>query len=247
MHLFLVRDSTLDAFAHVHPLTVDSATFETHLPPLPPGRYRLYADIVHESGFAETLTGSVAVTATGESWRPSDPDDAWLATLGKGERGRGKGETVRLEDGSTMTWDVWGPVTVEREAPLSFAVRAPDGTPAALEPYMGMAAHLMLTREDGAVFVHLHPSGTASLASQEAFLLRQPGDTTRGALGTRLTARERATPHAMPTTLTLAPAGVVSFPYAFPQTGRYRLWVQVKRLGRILTGSFVADVVSGPS
>jgi hypothetical protein len=156
------------------------------------------------------------------------------------------GETARLEDGSTMSWDASGTVAVEREAPLSFAVRAPDGEPAALEPYMGMAAHLVVTREDGAVFVHLHPSGTASLASQAAFLLRQPGDTTRGALGTRLTAREQAAPHAMPPTPGLAPSGVVSFPYAFPKTGRYRLWVQVKRNGRILTGGFVADVVPGP-
>jgi len=102
---------------------------------------------------------------------------------------------------------------------------------------MGMAGHAMLTRDDGAVFVHLHPAGSVSLAALETFQQRQPGDTIRGALGARLTrmqmgGRERGEVR----------ASAVAFPYAFPQPGRYRIWVQVKRNGRILTGVFDADV-----
>jgi len=236
VHLFLIRDSSLDAFAHLHPLPRDSGTFEARLPPLPAGRYRVYGDIVHESGFAETMSASVDVgTPTaigGRAWRPSDPDDAWT-------QGAGPEAAVRLSDGSTMTWERGaGPIVADRDASLRFEIRTPGGAPAALEAYMGMPGHLMLTRFDGAVFVHLHPAGTISLASQEAFLLRQPGDTLRGSLGRRLTAAERTMRPMRPT------PHVVSFPYAFPQPGPYRLWVQVKRNGRILTGVFDADVRS---
>src|SRR2546422_11408838 len=48
MHLFLVRDATLAAFAPLHPLPLDSTTLETSLPPLDPARDRAYADIEHE-------------------------------------------------------------------------------------------------------------------------------------------------------------------------------------------------------
>jgi hypothetical protein len=35
------------------------------------------------------------------------------------------------------------------------------------------------------------------------------------------------------------------FPYAFPRPGRYTVWVQVKRRGRVMTGSFPAEVGLG--
>src|SRR5690349_19946098 len=115
-----------------------------------------------------------------------------------------------------MTWERdEAPVVDDREEPLRFAVTDPGGRPDTLEPYMGMPGHLMLTRDDGAVFVHLHPVGTVSLASIETFALRQPGDIIRGQLGARLTALEkesgvhRQEPLPAPDSL--------SFHYAFPK------------------------------
>ena len=102
---------------------------------------------------------------------------------------------------------------------------------------MGMAGHLMLTRDDGAVFVHLHPLGTISWAAQQTFLLRGPADTVFGTVGRRLTEMERRG------AMTGESVGsTVSFPYAFPRPGKYRLWVQVQRAHRILTAAFDAEV-----
>ena len=238
VHLFLVREQDLGGFAHLHPLPRDSATFEASLPPLPAGRYRVYADIVHESGFAQTLVAMAEIASPATAWRPSDADDAWLAESRQPSAVGGQ-HVVRLADGSTMTWNRGdAPIVVDRDAPLRFLVQLPEGRPAPLEPYMGMAAHAMITRDDGAVFVHLHPAGTISLAAQQTFLLRQPGDTAPGALGKRLQMEMGSGG------MREVPSSSVSFPYAFPRPGHYRIWVQVKRAGRILTGAFDADVAS---
>lgn len=233
VHLFLVRDSSLTVFAHLHPVPVDSVTFETPLPSsVPAGPYRAYADVVHETGFAQTLTGTVTIEAAMLASRSGDPDDAvWTASRRIGA------DSAQLDDGSIMIWERRrSTLLTDSATSLRFRVVAKDGRPVVLEPYMGMAGHLMLTTPDGAVFVHLHPEGTISVASQRAFQERQPGDTVRGAL-----ARRMGEP-SMPAMASTASDSVVSFFYAFPKPGHYRLWVEVKHNQIVLTGAFDADV-----
>lgn len=221
MHLFLVRED-LGAMAHLHPVALDSNAFDTALPAVPPGRYRVYADIVHESGFARTLTDTVDLPPG--PGRQLDPDDAFWA------------EADATVGPAVITWASRGePLAAGRDAALRFVVHGRDGAPAVVEPYMGMAGHAVVTRDDGSVFAHLHPLGTISWASQMAFALRTPADSQWGTLGRRLTAARP--PHAMG-----VPGGVVTFPYVFPAPGRYRIWVQVKRNGRIFTAAFDATV-----
>ena len=235
MHLFLVRGD-LGTLAHLHPVMRDSSTFEAALPALAAGTYRLYADVVHESGFTQTLLDSVTVPAAVTMWRPSDPDDSWWQSRQPSAISRQ--QAVQLEDGAAMTWVTdSAPLVAGRDIELRFAVTGRDGRPAALEPYMGMMSHAVVTREDGSVFVHLHPAGTIAMASQLVYALRVPEDTVRGRLGARITAAGGQAMQMGP-----MPGGVVSFPYAFPQPGRYRIWVQVKRNGRVLTGWFDTEV-----
>jgi hypothetical protein len=75
------------------------------------------------------------------------------------------------------------------------------------------------------VFAHVHPFGTAPMAS----LALASGGT--------------ANPHAQHLTQAaeaLPPA--VSFPYGFPREGDYRLFVQVKRPTGVQTGTFDVHV-----
>ena len=233
IHVFMIREPDLLAFAHVHPSTTDSVSFPVALPSLPAGRYRVYGDIVHESGFIQTLVTRIDLSEpTRLTAKATDPDDAsWSALTAP------NGTSAQLEDGSVMTLER-GPSFVEgKDASLRFSVVGPDGKPLALEPYIGMAGHAVVTRDDGTVFVHLHPSGTISMASQMAFVMRQPGDSVAGRLGQRIKVSEALHP-----VTSIPENGAISFPYAFPKPGKYHMWVQVKHAGRILTGAFVFEV-----
>lgn len=249
MHLFVVAEDAR-AFAHLHPVTTDSVRFTTPLPPLPPGRYRVFGDIVHESGMAQTLVSSVetrGVLRHGEYWIwRGDPDAAWAV-----RDSLPSGTTNVLEDGSRITWvRPASPLVARTQASLEFTITAPNGAPAELEPYMGMPGHAVVVRDDGAVFIHLHPQGTISTAAQMSFEMREPGDTIAGRLAQRLAgdmgssgAHAGMRPNPALTDSAAAPTGTVSFPYAFPEAGTYHLWVQAKVGGRVLTGVFTTTVV----
>ena len=252
MHLFLVREPSLDAFAHLHPVKLSKQSFEVLLPPLPPGQYRAYADVTYESGYADTLVAAFDLSAASAENqdampRTTDPDDSWLVGPAPG-LGSGDGErTVSLANDCTVTWLRSGPPTVNDETNLRFAVRDAAGNPAKLEPYMGMLGHAAVRRENGSVFAHIHPAGTISMASQQLFELRAEGKAPM-----KLDVRAEDPVCRLPTVEesqavwlrkgATAGENVVSFPYEFPQPGRYRIWVQVKVNGQVLTGAFDVQV-----
>lgn len=230
MHLFVIKSGDLNAIAHLHPVAVDSVTFDAALPPLPAGPYRVFADVVLESGFAETIVGSVSLEPPANPWKSSDPDDAVFV-------GGGVGSPARFDDGSLLAWDsVATPHVAGASAALAFTLRDAKGAPLTVDPYLGMAAHAVVARDDGGVFVHLHPAGTASLGAQQALAAWTPEAVERGRIGDAVARAQGAMPMAgepMP--------GTFSFPYAFPAPGRYRVWVQFRRGATIHTGAF--DVV----
>ena len=284
MHVFLVRTPGLDAFAHLHPMRQDTATYQTNLPNLPAGKYLVYADVVYRSGFAETMTDTLDIPAFAAKTpaKLADADDSYQTANAIGKQANslttlrldaamascGKpGASVPLGDGSVMVWTDKPEPVLEAAKPyvLKFAVADAAGKPAALEPYLGMGGHAVIVREDGSVYVHLHPVGTASMAAETA-LVSRIADTSRTFKYPapapfrdsidQYVAQLRELPEAEKNKFLLAQMppmshdidvpNMVEFPYSFPRAGQYRMWVQVKRDGRILTGVF--DVtVSEPS
>ncbi|HMF95236.1 MAG TPA: hypothetical protein VKE96_13110 [Vicinamibacterales bacterium] len=221
MHLFLVRDGGSDAFAHLHPIprTPQALDFDVPLPALPAGTYRVYGDIVHESGYAQTLVATVDVPRAASASAQTDPDDSWFTGAAASESSLA---AVDLGDGTRLQW-TRGDKTISKGADqlLEFSVRNPAGAVVDVEPYMGMAAHAVVASRDGSVFAHLHPAGSISMAALQHF-----GGTDGG-------------PHAghdMPMT------GAVAIPFAFPSSGPYRIWVQMKRGGHVRTAAFDVNV-----
>ena len=238
MHVFMVREPDLDVLAHLHPVRRTHRQFEAALPPVPAGDYRLYADVTHETGFSQTLTALARVpevssgSVSNSAIPVVDSDDSWFAgtpTAGKSE--------YTFGDGRIMKWERARSITAGREASLRFVVREGDGTLSRLEPYMSMLGHAAIRRQDGAVFTHLHPAGSVSVAAQQVFQLRA-GDKRP----------KRITPEMMEKLCQPPDAGLpqqpLSFPYEFPRPGQYRLWVQVKIDGKVHTGVFDTEVLA---
>ncbi len=135
-------------------------------------------------------------------------------------------DVSQLADGSRMVWE-HDESALKPNQVFWFRFRVDDanGKPVAdLEPYMGMAGHAEFVRSDQAVFAHVHPLGSVPMAS---VMVVQSGD-------------DMPMDHNPPAVL---PAEV-SFPYGFPQPGDYRLFVQIKRHGRVQTGVFDAHIGS---
>jgi hypothetical protein len=245
VHLFLMREPNLDAFAHLHPLKLDRRTFETTLPPLPGGPYRLYADVTYETGFSDTLTCSVDVPEAVAGSAPGAPaafdlDDSWRFTAAS-EAAEAAHES-RLSPDLVMKFLSPDTAVVNQPLTLQFAVRDTKGQPVSLESYLGMRGHLALRRDDGSVFTHLHPGGSASMAAMQLSVMRTEG---RLPLAAAFGADDPicqlpASPGEAEWLRGNAglDGSTVSFPYAFPKPGRYRLWAQVRVRSEVLTGVF---------
>jgi hypothetical protein len=112
------------------------------------------------------------------------------------------------------------PLVTKRLTMFTFRVEDDQGQPVKdLELYMGMPGHAIFVRRDRKVFAHVHPSGSAPMAAIEL------------AMPSRMSHEQHA--GATPSTVT--------FPYGFPEPGDYRIFVQVKRAGAIVTGVFEPD------
>jgi hypothetical protein len=252
MHLFVVSPR-LDRLWHLHPDESATGIFEQRLPEIPVGEYELFADVVHATGVSETVTGRLR-TIPMQGVPLSGDDSEWSETevrLKPDTTGTRTGTTTatsvvsgfsrtvnisrtvnsRTIDGGRIVW-------VRDEKPLApktltlftFRVEEAEGRPARdLELYMGMPGHAIFVRRDRRVFAHVHPSGSAPMAAMQ-IAMPSPGEHAPHDMNSRQSQSQSEVP------------STVTFPYGFPEPGDYRIFVQVKRAGRVITGVFDASV-----
>ena len=227
MHLFLLRWPQMDRFYHLHPDGADNNVFTQQLPALPAGHYQIFADIVRASGFPDTMAAEIElpeVSGRPQSQPQSATGDDSAATGPALPDSVQSSNTFALSDGGRMVWER-DSAAIHPRQPMWFRFRIEDrqGKPAQdLEPYMGMAAHAEIVSFDRSVFAHIHPEGSVAMA---ALSLANPSS---------------MSPGAMAGMLQVGPE--ISFPYGFPKSGNYRMFVQVKRAGKVETGIFDVKV-----
>jgi hypothetical protein len=229
MHLYAIRWPEMDAVFHLHPELADVGDFRISLPAMPPGDYALYGDVVHANGFPETLVSRVTVPAN-MAGGALGQDDA--AASPQPLSGGQLGNTCKLPDGYTMVWDRPSILTANSAYSFRFQLLDASGKPAQdMRLYMGMAGHAAFVKTDGTAFAHTHPEGSAAMP---ALMLANGGS------GSDQTAHPGMSmemgQHSEPISST------VEFPYGFPSSGRYRIFIQMKRGETIETGVFDALV-----
>ncbi len=224
MHLYAIRWPEMDAVYHLHPTAAGPGRLSETLPSMPPGSYHLYGDIVHRSGFPETLTATLQVPPDASHFfLDSEDASAYPAPLSHGHLG----PVYKTPDGYTMVWDRPTTLIAGKAELFRFRLLDAQGRPATdMRPYLGMAGHAAFVKTDGSAFAHTHPDGSAAMP---ALMLANAGE----GMGADLTS-DMGGGKALSST--------VEFPYGFPSVGRYRLFVQMKHSEIVETGVFDAEV-----
>ena len=106
---------------------------------------------------------------------------------------------------------------------------------------MGMLSHAAVFRDDGSVFVHLHPAGSINLAAQRRFAEAE-GAGAGPAPGGEHPGTARGDRHGEQIRGSFRAANTVTFPFVFPEPGAYRIVVQVKTGAAVETAAFDLDV-----
>jgi hypothetical protein len=239
MHVFMIRMPAMDRLWHLHPERTGEE-FVASLPAIDAGRYQVFADLVHKSGFPFTMVGAIDLPQI--AGRPLAGDDAGGSVPPIGESST---PTFALPDGGRIVWQRDAtPIRANAPMFLRFEVQEESGRPAAdLQPYMEMAAHAAIVRSDLSVFAHIHPTGSVPMASMMMADSDGRGGASSSWSATSMAgmsmARMSMAGMAMPNEK-IAPE--ISVPYGFPRPGAYRIFLQFKRHGAVETAVFDATV-----
>ena len=248
MHLYLIREPAFDAVYHLHPDQVAPGEFQLSMPSIPAGTYSLYADVVHATGFPETLVNHITLPEI--AGRPLEGDDAkglaqplgWPVLTNTCPANPASGPRFNLPDGYSLVWN--NPATLPAKTPqiFEFSLLGNDGKRAPdTALYMGMLGHAAFVKIDGSVFAHVHPSGTVSMAAlMMAASQNHPSQPDSGTM-ISMPGMDMSASNQHSTGL----PNSVGFPYGFPTASAYRIFVQMKHGLTIETAAF--DACASPA
>ena len=227
MHLYLIHEN-YSQLCHLHPKRnkKNKNLFEVVLPDIEQGIYYLYMDITLESGFSSTLTNKINYVKSNikqieYNSLNSDKDDSYISNNFKHQ----------------LDWlNKKNIFNINENIDLTFQTQTLDGKPSKIEPYIQMGGHGAILKNDHSVFIHIHPIGTISMASQELYNQNDEIEntgicyfgTTDDSLKTYFKKQN----------------SIVNFPpISLDKPGQYMMWIQAKSEGEIITQKFDFEIV----
>ncbi|GAA1621549.1 hypothetical protein GCM10009733_017640 [Nonomuraea maheshkhaliensis] len=179
-------------FRHVHPIRTAPGTYEVRLRAQETGRHRVYAEFERADAGGQLVTGEFTVGG------PEQPADGVPAVAGAVSGGVPVTEPTR-------------PVA---ERPVRVTL---DTGVAGVQPWLGMAGHLVVRSQDGGYLGHVHEARSMATGSQrvpdESVAVYAPG---------------------------------LEFTFSFPRPGRYLIWIQYARNYEIVTVAHTLEVGGTP-
>jgi hypothetical protein len=143
--LHLVVVSADGAFYnHIHPPRVAPGRFAIAITPDRPGRYTAYAEIERRDSGTQVIARDFVVGGTGFA-RPA--------------QFQGPGTTRQIADIQVHVRSSLADLQAGEQATFTFSF-SKDGKPVSdLQPWLGMAGHMIARSSDGAIFAHIHALG----------------------------------------------------------------------------------------
>ena len=244
IHSYYLKDN-LSVFGHVHP-TINPENpdrLDLALPEnLKNGVYYIYSDVTHENGFTQTLLDTIHIVKNLNykvGFIPkTDPDNSWTAT--NSEINFTEPEFVFF-DNSKMIWENYIYEIKPGFVDFNFFLVNENELPIPLQTYIEMGGHGIIYKKDGSQFIHIHPTGNFSMASQEVlYELKEGVEINSQELFCTFGFRNEDGKLVQ----NLNEDGQVTFPpFEFREKGEYRIWIQIKTNSNVKTAIFDLNII----
>ena len=231
MHLYLISENH-QQLCHLHPKRnlQDKGLFEVVIPPIEYGKYYIYIDVTLESGSNQTLRNIMEyypeniLDQKEQYFLEVDQDDSFIK--------ENSSYYFKWLNNSKNYY-------VNNEINLNFQMFDRLNNPVMLEPYIQMGGHGAIIDSLGDIFIHIHPIGTISMASQELYDkeydLQKSGICYFGLPDTTI---KDYTKDSFKNSFLSFPPIIIDDP------GKYYLWIQGKSNNQIITEKFEFHIIN---